>query len=90
MARPLRIESAHALYHVTSQANARQKVFRDDRDDQRSPDWLRRAKASPPASMNRGSPRACSEHGNCSCQHESRLQAAPTTPFRVVRVFGGQ
>ena len=43
MARPLRIEFAHALYHVTSRGNARQKVFRDDRDYQRRLDWLRRA-----------------------------------------------
>jgi len=32
MARPLRIEFPGALYHVTSRGNARQRVFRDDRD----------------------------------------------------------
>jgi putative transposase len=43
MARPLRIEFAHALYHVTSRGNACRKVFRDDRVYQRRLDWLRRA-----------------------------------------------
>jgi putative transposase len=42
MARPLRIEFAHALYHVTSRGNDRQKVFRDERDYLRRLDWLRR------------------------------------------------
>jgi putative transposase len=32
MARPLRIEFPGALYHVTSRGNARQRVFRDDKD----------------------------------------------------------
>jgi putative transposase len=32
MARPLRIEFPEALYHVTSRGNARQRVFRDDKD----------------------------------------------------------
>jgi REP element-mobilizing transposase RayT len=32
MARPLRIEYAGAIYHVTVRGNARQKIFRDDRD----------------------------------------------------------
>jgi REP element-mobilizing transposase RayT/AraC-like DNA-binding protein len=32
MARPLRIEYPGALYHVTSRGNARQKIFRNDRD----------------------------------------------------------
>lgn len=34
MARPLRIEYGGALYHVTSRANARRRVFRDDEDRQ--------------------------------------------------------
>ena len=32
MARPLRIEYPGALYHVTSRGNARQKIFRNDKD----------------------------------------------------------
>lgn len=32
MARPLRIEYPGAVYHVTSRGNARQTIFRDDRD----------------------------------------------------------
>jgi REP element-mobilizing transposase RayT len=32
MARPLRIEYPGALYHVTSRGNAKQKIFRNDRD----------------------------------------------------------
>ena len=32
MARPLRIEYPGALYHVTSRGNARQKIFRTDKD----------------------------------------------------------
>ncbi|MBQ4836861.1 MULTISPECIES: hypothetical protein [Pseudoalteromonas] len=32
MARPLRIEFAGALYHVTSRGNARQNIFFDDDD----------------------------------------------------------
>lgn len=32
MARPLRIEFAGAIYHAMSRGNARQRVFRDDRD----------------------------------------------------------
>jgi putative transposase len=35
MARPLRIEYSGAVYHVTSRGNARQAIFRDDRDRQR-------------------------------------------------------
>jgi putative transposase len=42
MARPLRIEFEHALYHVASRGNRRQKVFRDDRDYGRRLEWLRR------------------------------------------------
>lgn len=34
MARPLRLEFAHALYHVTSRGNARQRIVRDDADRQ--------------------------------------------------------
>ncbi len=32
MARPLRIEYAGAVYHVTSRGNARRSIFRDDKD----------------------------------------------------------
>jgi putative transposase len=32
MARPLRIEYAEAVYHVTSRGNARRSIFRDDKD----------------------------------------------------------
>jgi REP element-mobilizing transposase RayT len=32
MARPLRLEYAGAVYHVTSRGNAREPIFRDDRD----------------------------------------------------------
>jgi REP element-mobilizing transposase RayT len=32
MARPLRIEYAGAIYHITVRGNGRQKIFRDDRD----------------------------------------------------------
>ena len=35
MARPLRIEYAGAVYHVTSRGNARQSIFRDDQDRER-------------------------------------------------------
>lgn len=35
MARPLRIEYAGAVYHVTSRGNARQSIFKDDQDRQR-------------------------------------------------------
>jgi REP element-mobilizing transposase RayT len=35
MARPLRIEFAGAIYHVMTRGNARQKIFRDERDYQR-------------------------------------------------------
>jgi YD repeat-containing protein len=34
MARPLRIQFAGALYHVTARGNARQAIFRDDDDRQ--------------------------------------------------------
>jgi hypothetical protein len=40
MARPLRIEYPGAGYHVTSRGNARQPIFRDDRDRQRLVDVL--------------------------------------------------
>jgi len=33
MARPLRIEFADAVYHVTSRGNGRQKIFLDDQDN---------------------------------------------------------
>ena len=32
MARPLRIEFASALYHLTSRGNERHNIFRSDRD----------------------------------------------------------
>ena len=32
MSRPLRIEYAEALYHVTSRGNARRSIFKDDKD----------------------------------------------------------
>ena len=35
MARPLRIEYADAVYHITSRGNARQKIFRDDDDKEK-------------------------------------------------------
>lgn len=35
MARPLRIEFAGALYHVTSRGNGRQKIFLDDQDNRK-------------------------------------------------------
>ena len=37
MARPLRIEFPHALYHVTSRGNARQRIVKTDADRQA---WL--------------------------------------------------
>jgi RHS repeat-associated protein len=40
MARPLRTEFPGAIYHVMSRGNARQVVFRDDRDYQRMVDGL--------------------------------------------------
>ena len=38
MARPLRIEFFHAIYHVTSRGNARQRIVKADADRQA---WLR-------------------------------------------------
>jgi putative transposase len=32
MSRPLRIEYAEAVYHVTSRGNARKAIFKDDKD----------------------------------------------------------
>lgn len=32
MARPLRIEFANALYHVTSRGDRREAIYEDDRD----------------------------------------------------------
>ena len=32
MSRPLRLEFAGALYHVTARGNAREDIFRDDED----------------------------------------------------------
>jgi putative transposase len=32
MARPLRLEFADALYHVSARGNARQKIYLDTRD----------------------------------------------------------
>jgi putative transposase len=42
MARPLRIEFAGALYHVTARCNARQDIFLDDKDRHRFIDVLAR------------------------------------------------
>ena len=42
MARPLRIELAGGLYHVTSRGIERRDIVGDDRDRQRWLDWLRR------------------------------------------------
>ena len=35
MARPLRIEFADAVYHVTSRGDRREAIYRDDEDRQR-------------------------------------------------------
>lgn len=32
MARPLRLECPHAVYHLTGRGNARQRIVRDDHD----------------------------------------------------------
>jgi len=32
MARPLRLEFAHGLYHVTSRGDGREDIYRDDAD----------------------------------------------------------
>ncbi len=32
MARPLRIEIFHAIYHITSRGNARQRIVKTDAD----------------------------------------------------------
>ena len=37
MARPLRIEFSHAIYHVTSRGHARQRIVKSDADRQA---WL--------------------------------------------------
>ena len=37
MARPLRLEFAHALYHVTSRGDRREDIYHDDADRQA---WL--------------------------------------------------
>ena len=37
MARPLRLEFAHALYHVTSRRDRREDIYRDDADQEA---WL--------------------------------------------------
>ena len=42
MARPLRIEYAGALYHVTSRGNERRRIFLDEHDYGRRWDWLKR------------------------------------------------
>ena len=36
MARPLRIEFADAVYHVTSRGDRREAIYRDDEDRQRA------------------------------------------------------
>ena len=38
MSRPLRLEFAGALYHVTSRGNERKAIFRDEQDLQSS--WI--------------------------------------------------
>jgi REP element-mobilizing transposase RayT len=43
MARPLRIEFAGALYHVTARGNERKAIYRDDADRSRFLDGVRRA-----------------------------------------------
>ena len=35
MARPIRVEYANAVYHVTAQGNDRKAIYRDDADRQR-------------------------------------------------------
>ena len=40
MARPLRIEFAGALYHVTARGNAREDIYHDDIDRQQFLLWL--------------------------------------------------
>ncbi len=40
MARPIRVEYAHAVYHVTARGNERRAIFRDDRDRERFLDTL--------------------------------------------------
>ncbi len=35
MARPIRVEYANAVYHVTARGNERQAIYRDDADRQR-------------------------------------------------------
>lgn len=45
MARPLRLEFAGALYHVTARGNRREMIFRDDLDRQRFLDLLGREAA---------------------------------------------
>jgi REP element-mobilizing transposase RayT len=35
MARPLRVEFANALYHITSRGNGRQEIFHDDHDNRK-------------------------------------------------------
>jgi hypothetical protein len=35
MARPLRLEFAWALYHITSRGNRREPIFEDDEDHQK-------------------------------------------------------
>jgi hypothetical protein len=42
MARPLRIEPADGLFHVTSCGNEQRAIVRDDADRQRPLDWLER------------------------------------------------
>jgi len=42
MARPLRVEYRHALYHVTCRGNEKHEIYRDDHDFARRLDWLAR------------------------------------------------
>ncbi|MCJ7491521.1 MAG: transposase, partial [Dehalococcoidia bacterium] len=46
MSRPLRIQFAGALYHVTSRGNERRDIVLDDHDRKRRLDWLSRTVAT--------------------------------------------
>jgi len=42
MARPIRVEYANAVYHVTARSNERKVIYRDDADRQRFLETLER------------------------------------------------
>ncbi len=42
MPRPIRVEYANAVYHVTARGNERMAIYRDDADRQRSLDTIER------------------------------------------------